>query len=87
MLESDGNVRLVLNGGRADSDNTPPQNVVEILRKDGSTVAEVAVWEDRVFVKIPGGLISAHSFTASGIFGEASLSSGKVEVKKTGAIY
>jgi len=85
VLDSDGNVRLVLNGGRADSDNTPPQDVVEILRKDGSTAARVSIWNDRVSVCIPNGSIDARSFTASetsGAWGEASFYPGKVEVKK-----
>lgn len=82
VLDSDGNVRLVLNGGRADSDTTPPQDIVQILRKDGSTAAKVIMWNDRVHVYIPNGLITAHEFTASGIFGAASLSPGEVRVKK-----
>lgn len=82
VLDSDGNVRLVLNGGRAASDTTPPQDVVEIFRKDGSTAAKVSIWNDRVSVYIPNGLITAHQFAASGIFGQASLSPGEVEVRK-----
>ena len=85
VLDSDGNVRLVLNDGRADSDNTPPQDVVEILRKDGSAVAKVSMWNDNISVYIPKGSIEARSFTASGTSGErgeASLYPGKVEVKK-----
>ncbi len=88
VVDSDGNVRLVLNGGRADtSHRTAPQDVVQVLRKDGSTAAKVSIWDDSVFVHIDGGSVSAHSFTASGTFGRAYLGPGEVGVDKTVPYY
>ena len=82
VVDSEGNVRLVLNGGRADTENTGPQNVVEVLRKDGSTAATVSTLYDSVYVHIDGGSVCAHSFTALGTLGRAYLRPEAVGVNK-----